>query len=177
MSAKLRLFFASWPDGDTALALERWAREAGRASGGRITKAATIHLTLAFLGDVAADRLRAAIEAAGRVAAPAHVLPIEEARYWPHNRIVWAGPREVPPALARLAGLLKRELEGEGFKLEARPFSAHVTLIRKAREPGSLPPLPAIEWPVGEFVLVRSTLASEGSRYEVLERFGLSRDP
>ncbi len=173
MSAKLRLFFAAWPQEDTAQKLERWAREVGRQSGGRVTRAATIHLTLAFLGDVATDRVRAAVEAAGRVRAPAHRLPIEEARYWPHNRIVWVGPKETPPALAELAGSLKRELEAEGFQLEARPFSAHVTLIRQARDPKSLPPLPAVEWAVEEFVLVRSALSSDGSRYAVLARHSL----
>ena len=59
--------------------------------------------------------------------------------------------------------------------LETRAFQAHVTLIRKAREPRELPPLPAIEWPVGEFVLVRSALSREGSSYETIERFALDQ--
>ena len=33
--------------------------------------------------------------------------------------------------------------------------------------------LPQVDWPVNEFVLVRSILSSEGSRYAVLERFPL----
>jgi 2'-5' RNA ligase len=58
--------------------------------------------------------------------------------------------------------------------LESRAFHAHVTLIRRAREPGAeLPPPPRVDWPVDEFVLVRSALSREGSRYEVLERFAL----
>lgn len=174
MIAKLRLFFASWPPETSAAKLERWAREASRDAGGRVTRADTIHLTLAFLGDVPADRVPAASDAARRVRAPAHVLPIEEARYWPHNRIVWVGPREMPAPLADLAAQLRRELQGEGFRLEARAFAAHVTLIRKAREPGALPPLPRIDWPVSEFVLVSSTLAREGSRYDVMQRFALA---
>jgi 2'-5' RNA ligase len=86
---------------------------------------------------------------------------------------VWAGPNDIPPPLADLAAQLRRELQAEGFRLEARPFAVHVTLIRKAREAKALPPPPNVEWPVGEFVLVCSTLSREGSRYEVLERFAL----
>jgi 2'-5' RNA ligase len=46
-------------------------------------------------------------------------------------------------------------------------------LVRKARAAKSLPPLPALDWPVTEFLLVRSTLSSAGSSYEPLERFAL----
>jgi 2'-5' RNA ligase len=170
---KLRLFFACWPDAGTAATLERWAQEASRATGGRVTRAQTIHLTLAFLGETPADRALDAIAAARRVDAPAHGFAIEQARYWPHNRIVWAGPKETPAPLAGLADGLRRELEAEGFRLEARPFAVHVTLIRRARPPKELRPPPRVDWPVREFVLVSSELSSEGSGYEVLERFRL----
>jgi 2'-5' RNA ligase len=36
-----------------------------------------------------------------------------------------------------------------------------------------LPPLPAIDWPVREIVLVRSSVSSQGSSYDTLERFPL----
>jgi 2'-5' RNA ligase len=170
----LRLFFAVWPDERVAAKLERWASEASRAAGGRVTRAQTIHLTLAFLGEVPSHRLPAALDAAKRVDVPAHAFAIEQARFWAHNRIVWVGPREVAGPLADLAAQLRRELQAEGFRLETRPFAAHVTLIRKACETGPLPQLPKIDWPVSEFVLVCSTLSREGPKYEVLGRFRLA---
>ena len=172
---RLRLFFAAWPPGRVANALYKWAKAASDETGGRVTTAETIHLTLAFLGEVAAERATAAIKAARQVRGTAHRLPIEQARYWRHNRIVWVGPNETPPALAALAAELKSALAQAGFELERRAFEAHVTLIRKGREPRMLPALPEIDWPVGEFVLVRSRLSNEGSSYEVLERFPLAR--
>ena len=158
----MRLFFALWPPRETALALERWAKPLG----GRCTAAQKIHLTLAFLGEASPER---AVLAARRVQAPLFDLPVDDARYWIHNRIVWVGPREMPPALALLAESLQLELYRESFMLERRSFAAHVTLLRKAPEQ-LLPPLPRlVEWPVNEFALVHSS----GGRYETLERFRL----
>jgi len=156
----MRLFFASWPPPAAAQALACWAREAQRDCGGRAAREDTIHLTLAFLGDA---ELEAALAAARRVRGAASSFVLTKARYWAHNRIVWVGPEECPAALAALA----RDLG------EEREFAAHVTLIRKARAPKRLPALPALEWPVREFVLVNSELQPEGPRYEVLERFAL----
>jgi len=171
----VRLFFALWPPARAASALHEWASQASRQAGGRVTRAETIHLTLAFLGEVDEQRLPAAISAGRSAAGAPHRLPIEQARYWKHNRIVWVGPDETPEPLAGLAADLKSSLETERFELESRAFQAHITLIRKAHEPRALPPLPAIEWPVDEFVLVRSVLAREGSSYETIERFALAQ--
>jgi RNA 2',3'-cyclic 3'-phosphodiesterase len=166
----MRLFFALWPPAETAHALAGWARAAQRRTGGKPMDSAKIHLTLAFLGDADPQR---ATTAARRATGAAHDLPIEHARHWRENNIVWVGPRETPPALKALFESLSMELYREEFILERRPFAAHVTLIRKARA-AKLPPLPALEWPVREFLLVRSSLSSKGSTYEPLERFALS---
>jgi 2'-5' RNA ligase len=156
----MRLFFASWPPPAVARALAGWAREAQRECGGRATREEAIHLTLAFLG--AADAQEAL--ATGRaVRARATSLQIDVARFWSHNRIVWAGPEQVPPELAELARALG----------ETREFAGHVTLLRKAHAPQQLPELPELEWPVTEFLLVNSNLGPEGPSYEVLERFAL----
>lgn len=151
----MRLFFALWPPPDTAQALAKWA--AGIP--GKATAAAKIHLTLAFLGEADAA---AAIEAAKAVKAPPFELPIEVARFWRHNGIVWVGPREIPQPLQVLAAQLRPADE-------RRPFAAHVTLIRKASEPSVLPPLPAVRWPAEKFVLVRSATGA----YQTLAEFPL----
>ncbi|HJS39507.1 MAG TPA: RNA 2',3'-cyclic phosphodiesterase [Burkholderiales bacterium] len=156
----MRLFFASWPPAGVAEALARWAHGAQRDCGGRVTRPETIHLTLAFLGDADPDEARAT---AAAVRLPGCAFVIEQARYWEHNRIVWAGPHETPPELGRLAQALG----------ETRRYAAHVTLIRKARAPRHLPPVPALEWPVPELLLVGSTLSAEGPSYEVLGRYAL----
>ena len=161
----MRLFFAVWPPGATAHALASWADEVQRATSGRRTTEGNIHLTLVFLGQADAEK---AVAAARRVKAKAHQLPIEEGRYI--NRMVWVAPKQTPPALAALHENLAMELYREEFILERRPFAAHVTLIRDARR-APLPPVPQVEWPVREFLLMRSSVSSRGATYEPLERF------
>lgn len=169
----MRLFFALWPPREAAEALHAWVRDVQCSTGGRVTRAETIHLTLAFLGEVDAARVPGLKGLS--VKAERHSLPMEQARYWPHNRIVWAGPLETPGATRLLVERLNENLLGKNFKIEKRPFAVHVTLLRKAREPGELPPLPVVSWPVEEFLLVRSRLSAAGPRYEVIERFAVSR--
>jgi 2'-5' RNA ligase len=156
----MRLFFASWPCAGVAAALARWAGEVGKACGGRATRQELIHLTLSFLGD--ADPV-AARDLARSVRCAASSFPLERSRYWAHNRIVWVGPAQTPPALAQLARSLG----------EQREFGAHVTLIRDARAPWALPAPPALVWPVTQFTLVNSVLGPEGPAYEVLESYAL----
>jgi 2'-5' RNA ligase len=163
----MRLFFALWPPEDTALALERWAAPLK----GRRVPAGNIHMTLAFLGE--ADPAKAGA-AARRAQGMAFRLPIEEARHWAHNDIVWAAPRSMPVGLQQLVESLQLELFKAGFILERRPFAAHVTLLRKA-QPQMLPPLPtAVEWPVKEFCLMSSTPTGHSAAYRRVEAFPLA---
>ena len=166
----MRLFYALWPPREAAQALGAWAREAAAATGGKGTGEEKIHLTLAFLGEVKPER---AVTAARCVKADAFELPVDTAKYWRDSHIVWVGPREMPAGLQTLVGRLHLALYRAEFILERRPFAAHVTLVRKARAPKALPPLPKLDWPVSEFALVRSVVSGKGSTYEDIERFRL----
>ena len=159
----MRLFFALWPPRETALALHEWAK----GLEGRATPVDKIHLTLAFLGGVEPAKLAAA---AKKVQAQAFELPVDTAKYWRDNHIVWFGPREMPEGLRVLVERLHFALYRAEFILERRAFAAHLTLLRKARKPTAIEPLPKVEWPVREFALVNSAAGA----YEVVERFALA---
>ena len=168
----MRLFFALWPPPAAARALADWAKEVARVAGGKPVAAEKIHLTLAFLGDADPGK---AIAAAKEVRFEAFDLPIEVSEYWQRNQILWAGPQRIPAPLDRLVEALQFELYRTDFILERRPFAAHVTLLRKARTPPTLPDLPPVQWPANEFVLVQSRSSSEGSYYASLKSFELPR--
>lgn len=171
-----RMFFALWPTAATARKLAGHARTLEAQAGGRVTRTDSIHLTLAFLGDIALDRLDTLLAPPADVTAPAFELYLDRLGLWRRNGIGWAAPSRIPEALVDLQMRLSAWLLAAGFRLEARPFVPHVTLIRKA--PGMCPEMaiPPIAWTVREFVLVRSRLSAAGSRYETLDRFALNHE-
>ena len=162
-----RLFFALWPERAAGDALYDLAQPLQNACGGRVMARDSLHLTLAFLGDVAADRLAAAVTSADVVRSPAFALRLDRLGYWRHNKVLWAGCGEVAPVLADLAASLAASLRQQGFVLEERPFAPHVTLLRKAESTPDESAWAGVGWPVREFTLVESRLSGSGSRYAI----------
>lgn len=99
-----------------------------------------LHYTLRFLGEIGADGLgragQAAHEAARKSRAFDAALGALGAFPNPRRaRVIWAGMSEGAAPLEALARDLETELERRGFEREGRGFSAHLTLGR-VREPG-----------------------------------------
>jgi 2'-5' RNA ligase len=145
-----------------------WSRELRALCGGRAPQPQDLHLTLAFLGSVESDRIGAIESAAGEVRPPKATLVLDRPGYWKHNRIVWAGASSVPAEIENLALELRGALARSRIAFDAKRFVSHVTLLRDAREPPSLPALEPIRWDVESFVLAGSRQRPGGSRYEVL---------
>lgn len=171
-----RVFFALWPDEDVARQFDEAGLQAHRALGGRRMRRETLHLTLAFIGDVAPERLEALRELAGAVRLPAFDQLFDRQQCLARKKIFWAAASAISPALSELASALAEGLRAEDFRTEERPFAAHVTLLRHARcsresPAGNL----HIEWPVRDFVLVESELRPEGACYRTLQRWPLGQ--
>jgi 2'-5' RNA ligase len=171
--AAARLFFALWPSKATSADLAEAGKNLHEICGGRRTRAETIHLTLAFLGDVEPERIGDLLALAGEIRSPGFGLNLTRFGWWPHNRIVWAAPEETPAEMTLLVDALRESLLGAGFRFDTKPFVPHITLLRKADCRKN--PLPAgeIKWRAEDFVLVRSVPGESGSAYEVLGRWPL----
>lgn len=74
---------------------------------GRPVAAENLHLTLAFLGDVSADKQQALIALAGRIRQPGFTLNLDDAGQWLRSRVVWLGTRQSPRGLLQLANMLR----------------------------------------------------------------------
>lgn len=144
------------------------------------------HLTLKFLGNTPAERVKPVEQAATR--AVSRVQPFEVVLRgvgaFPsasRARVVWAGLAPEKP-LVELAGHLEEELARLGFAREARPFAAHVTMGRR-REPrrsealqkklGELAGAGGARAGVTEAVLMQSQLRPGGPIYTPVGRFPL----
>lgn len=180
--ATARLFFALWPPAVLAGQLGAVARQAALELGGRATRPETIHLTLAFLGDVAEARLPELCRAAAAIRGKTFGLGIDCLACWPHKHLLWAGCSVPPPALRQLHSSLGEGLAGLGLRPDdsRHTFTPHLSLVRRLPEALALSerswPLPIcrLDWPCQRFVLVRSRLSSVGPDYQILAEFPLA---
>jgi 2'-5' RNA ligase len=95
----------------------------------------SMHLTLKFLGNVAADSLPQISEAMARVAQlhPPFKLQVSGTGAfpnWQRPQVVWVGVGGESDKLNALQKELESALSPLGFPAEARSFSAHLTLGR-----------------------------------------------
>lgn len=156
----------------------------------------SLHLTLAFLGELGDAQLAAAEQAtavAAREGAPFTLTLTHLGSFGPARspRVIWAGVSGDISALGNLQGRLAAELELRGFPREDRPFAPHLTLAR-IKEP--LPPndsrdlpdllrsTPAgedVSWQVHELCVMKSELERSGVRYTCLHAYPLegSQEP
>lgn len=169
-----RLFFALWPPHETAMALHALGCRQATSTGGRVTRIESIHLTIAFLGDVAASRIEVFRSLPPEIVAPAFSMHVDQVGHWVRNGIVWAAPTAVPDALASLQARLAAWVTVQGIVLDTRPFRPHVTLLRKAARGELTEPEAPIRWTATDFVLVRSGHRADGSGYETIARFPLN---
>ena len=171
---RLRVFFALWPDRSVNIALSDAARRMHRVVGGTRTRNDSIHLTLAFVGDVDGEQLTGLLAPPLRLTVTRFTLTLDCWGCWPRNGIAWVAPSRVPDPLRELAAGMAAWLRAAGFEVDDRPFNPHVTLVRKAQCAPFSDSAPSMQWRVEDFVLVRSTLAPDGSRYEIIGRWPLS---
>ena len=169
-----RMFFALWPDDAERAALAAWQPALHKLCSGRVIRAATLHNTLVFLGDIELHRLETLQLAAQEAGGEAFELSFDVARYWGHNRIVYAAPHNVPRQLAQLVHDLEQRLVRHHFDFDKRPYKPHVTLLRNAKWSDTpLPDMDRVAWRVRDFALVQSVPDEKGANYQVLARFPL----
>jgi 2'-5' RNA ligase len=160
-----RVFFALWPDETTRSALFRAGRAAVRQSGGRPTRAANLHVTLAFLGPITESDL-ARVSALDPPRSAPFELVFDRLGLWESSRVLWAAPTECPEALLQLERELWDRLVALGFERERRAYRPHVTIARKAQ--AARGDFHAVAWRVTDLALVESRPSPRSARYEIL---------
>lgn len=182
-----------------AVALSDEAREALRREISSLTNTllsvrwvnvASLHLTLAFLGDLDDERLAAAHEATQAAASQSAPFALTLDRLGtfgsPHTpRVIWAGVGGEVAALHSVQSALANELDQRGFPPQEHPdYAPHLTLARvKDRLPA--PELTALQqrvntrlahtatWTVTMLDVMKSELARPAARYTTLASYPL----
>lgn len=150
---------------------------AADARGVRWVDEGSLHLTLAFLGEVE-ERSLPLIEDAVYAATEGETAPLRLAAQglggFPNEqaaRVMWAGVDGEVPRLIAMRKRLVGELRSAGFEVDKRRYCPHITVAR-FRSPQPLPSrinkLQEFgEWEVDELQVVESHLRPSGPRYVV----------
>jgi 2'-5' RNA ligase len=150
----------------------------------------SLHLTLAFLGDLEDERLAAAHEAtqvAAQQGAPFALTLDQLGAFGPPHapRVIWAGVGGEVAALRRVQTTLADELDRRGFPPQEHPdYSPHLTLARvKDRLPSTeltalqqrvnTPLAHTATWTVTTLDVMKSELVRPAARYTTLARYPL----
>jgi RNA 2',3'-cyclic 3'-phosphodiesterase len=183
---RARLFVAlELPESARSVLAEWRDTPLSRVSGLRPVRVEDLHVTLCFLGTRPAHEIEEIGAACGVVAGEPPVEsafgePVWLPRRRPHVLAVSLSDRE--GVLGRLQAVLSEALVGGGwYAPESRPFLAHVTVARVARDARiravELPVLSAEAIQCSRVTLYRSRLSPSGARYEPLTVVELGSAP
>ena len=185
----MRLFFAVELPHDVQGALgelrspEPWARDY------RWVDPASMHITLAFLGEQPEDALQSLTQIgseAARSSKPGKLTIGEPGSFGARRgpRVLWVGLEGDLARLHHLHQALSHGLKHQGFPVEDRAFSPHITLARRReRADSGLPPVwpprraphtPAA--PLDTLTLFQSELSRAGARYTPVAQFTLASE-
>lgn len=185
-TANLRLFCAIDVPPAVSSALASAQHELKRAlQDSRVTwsRPDAIHLTLVFLGDVAASQVPQVSDSLGQICRVSHSmhLRISGPGCFPnphHPRVMWIGVDDPEGGLATLAAAIRAALLPWIAKPDARPFHPHLTLGRIKHLAGHDGPhlktwlaaasVPSMPWPVTTVKLYSSQPSMAGSKYSAL---------
>ncbi len=149
----------------------------------KLVSPSALHITLAFMGEIAENQVAATLDALSSVKEPAFQISLRGLGGFPRNqscRVVWLGVDEDAATLLQsLAENVRRALDLKALPYDKKPFTAHVTVARSkipvdikaaAKEVDTL----ALgRFLAKEFRLKQSVLRAEGPTYSDVAVFPL----
>ncbi|TCL06565.1 MULTISPECIES: RNA 2',3'-cyclic phosphodiesterase [Sodalis] len=175
MTDTRRLFFALPLPENLRQEVIQWRAAQFSAETGRPVAAENLHLTLAFLGEVSANKEQALRAAAARLQQSPFTLTLDDCGHWPRPGVVWLGLRSPPRGLLQLAQWLRAQAARNGCYQSPMPYHPHISLLRQAFTGVSLPAAtPGWQTEVNAFNLYHSAFENGRTRYMLLESWPLA---
>ncbi|HTS23053.1 MAG TPA: RNA 2',3'-cyclic phosphodiesterase [Casimicrobiaceae bacterium] len=168
-----RFFFALWPDPPARAAIGRLAREVALESCGRPTPPDLAHLTLAFVGPQPSLRVDSLRRLAGLVRGQSFMISLDKVGVFEKTGIAWLGASSLQQELNALQRDLADALRSRGFPVDARPYTPHLTLARRATVAVERRLPESIGWRVSGFSLVASDTTGAQPVYRTVAQWPL----
>lgn len=110
---------------------------------GNFTRPENLHLTLVFLGETPEEKLKVLSRILEGIQATPFEITFDHSGCFTHSRkeLWWIGAASSNPGLDILRNIHSRllhTLSEEGFRVDRRPFNAHVTLGREIKHTGPI---------------------------------------
>ncbi len=171
----MRLFIAAELPGEMLDALAETSARLRGSVHGRYVATDSLHLTLAFLGEVPGARVDEVVEALQEGCRGFAAMDVSLGELGSFGRrktaTLWQGVFETTAegTLTALAQSIRRTLKNRGFSFDEKSFRAHITLMRKADLTSGTLPSPAMASGLLDTVtLFRSDLSGSRPLYEAL---------
>lgn len=164
-----RYFFALVPDEETAKKIHHQAAIVLPKEDKRWVPVEKIHMTLAYLGPLQHEQIEQAKGLAREISFRSFQLQINQVGEFRRIKVLWLGPVELPEELLDLVAALHLKLKKNGFRIDDRPFTPHITLARKYKHPQWSEAIEPIDWSIQGFCLMKSINTGHEARYERLE--------
>ena len=169
-----RIFFCLWPDDSTRKKIvEAFEQSPINKNQGHIVPPDNLHLTLHFIGHVNREKLNCLHRAAQTLKADRFNLELDHFGYFKKPKVLWMGLKKTTIELVSLHKTLADLFVECDYQSEQRPYSPHISLMRKLPDPEIIHAIKPISFSVNEFCLVESISIDGGVHYEVIERYFL----
>jgi len=170
---KRRLFFALWPSAKVRQSIVDTAGPLLHEMDARIIAPENFHITLHFIGSVTDAEKDCLHQAARKVIFQPFDLSLDCFGFFDKAKVFWMGMQVAPAELSCLHENLGEALSACDYQPDSRPYSPHVSLLRKAGKISVEYQPFSINWHVDEFVLVESVSTTGGVDYRVIEKYSL----
>ncbi len=167
-----RLFFALWPSHDVRLRCAALQKSLPLG----ICQPVVIdnfHITLVFLGSVDSRQEQALIAAAKNIQMAPIKIVFDQLSFWKKPGIVCltSNISELSSSLLAVVKSLNELAVQLNIPVDARPYHAHVTLARKAKQAVAIDFEPIV-WCADKFHLVESFSTQVGVSYRICHSWG-----
>lgn len=177
MASFSRLFFALWPDDKIRQELIQLCRSLpAQAKEFRWVPPHNFHVTLVFLGSIDTNSAASIKQSVEGIAVKPFELVFDRLSYWNKPKAVCLTCRQPPaPELVLLVEALGLAVARCGVQTDAKPYTPHITLARKA--PVFIEQCcELIVWRAESFCLVESCSEPGGVCYKVIEQWPFISD-
>lgn len=168
-----RLYFALWPQEHIRLQLAQCCPQLTTDARGQALFPLTLHMTLAYLGDVDTKLLPVIEQIAVNLSGQPFDYTANTAGCFPQAQVAWLGTSEVPDPLLALQKRLHKLLAAAHLDQDKRSFRPYLTVARNIESPFADRAVAPVKWQIDQFCLVATRAGAAGPVADVLKSWPL----